>query len=151
MSELRDRILASREGRDRPAPLYVEEWGETVWIRILSAGDQEMMSESGGGSKFELPVRVMIRALVDEAGEPIFTEEDLPALMAEDFPVVFRVFAAVAKANGLTTAELDEAIARFPGRSGPAPDLPDSARAREDGRRDRADDEFAGAYGVGGV
>jgi hypothetical protein len=148
MSTPRERILASRAGRERLIELRVREWGETVWIRTLSAKDQAGMI---GGPEGELPVRVLIKALVDADGAPIFSEADLPALMDEQFPVIYRVFAAVAKANGLTTKELDEAIAKFQGGAGEAPALSHGAGDGENGRGSRGPDELEGVDRVGGI
>jgi hypothetical protein len=97
-------------------PLEVPEWGGEVYVRVLSAKDQAELSD--GVKPAEMPIRVLLHCLVDEAGEPILKEEDAEALAEEDFPVILRVFAFVAKLNGLSTKELDEAMESF----APAPD-----------------------------
>jgi hypothetical protein len=146
MSTPRERILASRAHRSSPIELAVPEWGETVWIRVLSARDQAAMADDG--DRGAMPVRILIKALIDADGAPIFSDADLEELLDEQFPVIFRVFSAVAKANGLTTKELDEAIAKFQGRAGAPADLPDGAGAGEDGGVDRGEHELSGAHGV---
>lgn len=115
MSLTREQILAARKDR-KPQRLEVPEWGGEVYIRVLSARDQAELSEDTKPT--EIPVKVILHCLVDEEGARIFTDDDMDALWAEDFPVIMRVFGAAAKLNGLSTAELDEAIASF----APAPD-----------------------------
>jgi len=120
VSTKRERIL-SRPNL-KPVPFYVEEWEETVYIRRLSLDDQDAMSEEGRSSA-DMTVAVLIAALVDDEGKPIFTAEDLPAIRAMPFVIVAKVFAQSAKLNGLTTKELDEAMASFETartRSGPS-------------------------------
>jgi hypothetical protein len=119
MSLTREQILAARSSR-KPIRLHVEEWGGEVYIRVLSAADQASMSN--GHPESEMPIRLLVKALVDEAGQPIFTDDDVPELSKEDFPVIFRVFAEVAKLNGLSTKELEEAMSSF----GPTPERRDS-------------------------
>lgn len=78
--------------------------------------DQVQLSE--GTKPAEMPVAVLISALVDENERPIFEPGDRDELAKEAFSVVLRVFSEVAKLNGLTTKELDEAMEAFgPARS----------------------------------
>jgi hypothetical protein len=107
----REQILARRNSR-KPVREEVPEWGGEVWIRVLSAADQVKIAEAGGEAALG-PARVLVAALVDEDGTRLFTDEDLPELMKEDFPVIMRLFQRAAKVNGLTSAELDEAMASF--------------------------------------
>jgi hypothetical protein len=107
----REQILARRNSH-KPVREWVPEWGGDVWIRVLSAADQVEIAEAGGQAALG-PARVLVAALVDEGGARLFTDEDLPELMKEDFPVIMRLFQRAAKVNGLTSAELDEAMASF--------------------------------------
>lgn len=111
MSLTRDQILASK-GNTKPVRLEVPEWGaEPVYIRVLSAKDQMELSE--GVKPAEMPVRVILHCLVDEHGKRILGDDDFDLLSDFPFPVVMRVFAAVAKLNGLSTKELEEAVESF--------------------------------------
>jgi hypothetical protein len=110
VSTKRERILA--RPNLKPVPLYVEEWEETVYIRRLSLDDQDALSQDGLSSA-DMTVSVLIAALVDDEGKPIFVAEDLEAIRAMPFVVVAKVFAKAANLNGLTTKELDEAMASF--------------------------------------
>jgi hypothetical protein len=110
MALTREQILASRKDR-KPVCLGVPEWGGEVYVRVLSAKDQGDLSE--GVKPSEIPIRVLLHCLVDEGGKPILNEDDAEALAEEDFPVIMRVFSFVAKQNGLSTKELEEAMENF--------------------------------------
>ena len=113
--DLRKRILAIQTDR-KPVPLDFDPWGAGIYIRVLSADEQAQLSE--GVEAKEMPKQVILHCLVDETGERIFTDEDADALGAFPFPEVMQVFGKVAKLNGLSTAELEEAMEHF----APAPD-----------------------------
>jgi hypothetical protein len=81
----------------------------------MSAADQAALSD--GIKPAELPVHVILHCLVDESGNRILADDDAEALFKEDFPVIMRVFGFVAKQNGLSTKELEEAMENF----GPSP------------------------------
>ena len=110
MSLTRDQILAARAAR-KPVRLTVDEWGGDVFIQVLSAADQASLSN--GHPEGEMPVRLLVKALVDDAGQQIFTDEDVPELSKEAFPVILKVFSEAAKVNGLSNKELDEAMLAF--------------------------------------
>lgn len=113
--EIRARVLALQTDR-KPTPLDYPEWGEDIYIRVLSADDQ--MALSNVDDENSMPMRVILHCLVNEDGERIFGDGDQAALGAFPFPEVMAVFGRVAKLNGLSTKELDEAMASF----APAPD-----------------------------
>lgn len=108
----REAILESRRNR-KPVRLEVPEWGGEVWVKVLSARDQASLAEAETDDPLDIPLRVIVRCIVDESGTPLFADDDREALSLEDAPVIMRVFGFAAKVNGLTTAELDEAMASF--------------------------------------
>lgn len=110
MSLTREQILASRKDR-KPVLLSVPEWGGDVYVRVLSAADQ--MALSDGVEPKDMAIRVILHCLVTEDGNQIFADDDAEELAKEDFPVIMRVFAFVAKLNGLSTKELEEAMESF--------------------------------------
>lgn len=109
MALTREQILAARSHR-KPIRLEVPEWGGEVFIRVLSV-EQQMQWEDVPDK--EMVMRVLTAALVNEDGAPIFEPDDWRELAKEDFPVIMRVFDEVAQVNGLTSKELDEAMALF--------------------------------------
>jgi hypothetical protein len=110
MSLTREEILASRADR-RPVPLEVAEWGGTIYLRQLTVTDQVALSENN--TPAEMPVAVLIACICDEKGTALFHQADKAELAQESFSIILRVFAEAAKLNGLSTAELDEAMASF--------------------------------------
>ena len=108
----KDQIFAARRDR-KPVRLTVPDWGGDVFVRVLKYDDQMRISEEGAGSDAEFPLRLIIAAVVDEDGAPIFEDGDLDRLMAEDFPVIMAVFREAGKVNGITSKELDEAVRDF--------------------------------------
>jgi hypothetical protein len=128
---LRDEILAGQSERRRAVPYDVEAWGVRVWIRPLSVADQRELAN--GHEAGDVPVLTLIHALVDENSNPIFTQDDLEALSSEPFRAVLEVFAEVARHNGLSTAELDEAMATFQGGPPAGPDISDGPGPGADG------------------
>lgn len=124
MGLTREQILAARRDR-KPHRYEVPEWGGEVYIRVLSAEDQMHLADNEGDPA-RTPIRVLLYALVDDTGERLFTDADFDELAGEDFPVVMRVFSEVAKLNGLSTKELDEAMEGF----AQAPDAASSSGSR---------------------
>src|SRR5262249_31168557 len=108
--ELRARILGLQRDR-KPVPLEVEEWGDGVYMRVLTAAEQADLPE--GTDPKDMPVRVILHCLVDAGGERIFADNDFEALEGFPFPEIMAVFAKVAKVNGLSSTELEEAVERF--------------------------------------
>lgn len=112
--EIRERTLALQANR-KPQPLDFPAWGDDIYIRVLSANDQMLLAE---GDDATMPLRIVLACLVTDEGERIFTDDDLSALGDFPFPEVMEVFGRVARLNGLSTVELDEAMESF----APAPD-----------------------------
>lgn len=108
--QIRRQILAAQHDR-RPVPLEVEEWGVTVYVKYITVDDQIELSEHN--TPQDMPIAVLLQCVTDENGERIFTEEDRTELSKEAFAVVLKVFVFAAKLNGLSTVELDAAMANF--------------------------------------
>lgn len=112
MGLTRDQIIAAIDARKAEVtPIEVPEWGGTVYARRLSVGDVEASGAYEAGSNST--VLMIITCLADEDGNRLFTEKDIASLTAAELPVIMRVFAEVAKINGLETDDLEEAIAVF--------------------------------------
>ena len=112
MSLTREQILAARHREDRkPVKVSVPEWGGDVYLRVMTVADQVALSEDVKPA--EMPVQVLLHCLVDEDGTRLFEDADAEALAEEDFPLVLRLFGEAAKLNGLTSKELEAAMAGF--------------------------------------
>lgn len=110
MTLTREQILAAQTER-RPTRLEVPEWGGEVYIRVLTFADQVALQDSIPAER--MPIHVLMHTVVDENGQRIFGDEDAEQLMTFEFPVILRIFAEAAKLNGLSTAELEAAMASF--------------------------------------
>jgi hypothetical protein len=110
MTLSREEIFAARKDR-KPVELVVPEWGGSVFVKHLTVADQvELQNHT---QPAEMPIAVLIACLVDENEEPIFSLSDTEELSKEAFPVVLKVFGFVAKLNGLSNAELEEAMSNL--------------------------------------
>lgn len=100
----------------------VPEWGEKVYIRKLSVGDQLELSR-GTEDAALLGVKVLLHSICDENGDRQLTDDDLPLLLEQDFTTLMPLLTESAKHNGMTEQELKDAIASFgktPGKDSPS-------------------------------
>ena len=111
MALSRAEVLAALDARQHAVdPIEVPEWGLTVYLRHLTAADLRAFEDSHG---VEFQIRVLIASLADEDGQLLFTEEDAAALAGAEFTVALRLFGIVAKANGLSNENLEDAMVAF--------------------------------------
>jgi hypothetical protein len=117
MALTRDEIIAAIAARKAEVDTVpVPEWGGDVFIRRLDANDLEatgLLDGGSGANAAKMAVQLMIICVAAEDGTPLFTEDDRDLLAGAEFPIVLRVFAEVAKINGLSNEELEEAMAAF--------------------------------------
>lgn len=89
--------------RMKPTPVEVPEWGGSVCVRPLTAGElDELQLTLGKEGKQDHNYRGRVVALCacDPDGNPLFTEADAPRIAALDAPPVNRVFEAAQRLNG---------------------------------------------------
>ena len=101
--------------------VQVPEWGGAVRVRALS-GDQRDAYEAAilidrddgkGGTTVDVR-RERLRAtlasmsIVDEAGQPMFTEQDIAALGKKSARALARVVEAAQRLSGLTKKDMEE-------------------------------------------
>ena len=88
----------------------VPEWGGDVGIRVISGAARDQLDMFLAGivdargnvvNVAGLRAKVCVLACCDEAGEPMFTEKDVPVLLAKNSLALDRVYRAAAKLNGL--------------------------------------------------
>lgn len=104
----RARIL---EADDRPMKeVVVPEWKGSVFVRMMSAGERDAFeaSQGRGDPHRDLRARLAVATVCDAEGRALFTAEDVPALTAKSGRALDRIFAAAAKHNGITAADVEE-------------------------------------------
>lgn len=116
----REDILAAIAARKAAVEeLEVPDWGGTVYLRRLSVEALRATGFlDGTGDPSEVPLRVLAASVTDEHGSPLFSMDDVKALAEAEFQTVIRVFTEAARINGLSSAELEEAVAAFNGAQG---------------------------------
>ena len=95
-------ILAAE---DRPTEeVEVPEWGgHTVRIARWSVATQWRVSRAAADdTRGQLLALVVALSLVDERGERLFSDEDLPTLMEKNFRALERIATAAMRWNGAT-------------------------------------------------
>lgn len=98
----RDEILAANDVEIHE--VEVPEWGGSVLVRPLTAGDASKLGD-------EATTAVLVAlSCVDEDGETLFTEDDIPALEKKSLAALKRVVEVVVEINGLTDEALQEAV-----------------------------------------
>lgn len=124
--------LLKREGildaKDLPHErVSVPEWGGDVLVRALTAEERDAYEAGcfvGEGrerrSNFaNLRARLLVLALVDEEGQPLFTPAAADALGQKSAAVVERLYDVAARLSGLRESDVEELLGNFkPGPGG---------------------------------
>lgn len=106
---LRDQIL---QASDLPREaITVPEWGGvTVYVRTMTAAERDLFDaslssgQSGQRDFGNVRARLLVLALVDEAGERLFADTDAAALGAKSSLALTRLFAVASRLNGIGQA-----------------------------------------------
>lgn len=120
MALTRDGILAADDVQKEKVP--VPEWGDEVIIRGLTGDELDAFQGSvrqfrptfdGKGMEAVLVqegmrAKLLVKCLVDEAGERLFTDQDAPALGAKNGAVIDRLYDVAARLSGLSDEEKAE-------------------------------------------
>jgi hypothetical protein len=85
----------------------VPEWGGSVCVRTFSAADRARF-ELGTDEVRDVRERLAAATICDEAGNLIFTAEDVEALGKKSGAALDRVFARARKLNRLSNKDLEE-------------------------------------------
>jgi hypothetical protein len=102
--------------------LEVPEWGVTVEIRSMTAGQRATLTE-GATSADKVDVsnmyaKTVIATVFDPTtGLPVFTEQDREAILSKNGAVIERLATKALGSSGLGEKAVDEAQARFPKES----------------------------------
>ena len=89
----------------------VPEWGGSVRVRTISGRERQRfqkMAQVDGETAEDFMEKLIVASACDEAGNPLFTVEDVKALSEKSAIPLERVFGEVARLNGLTQESRDE-------------------------------------------
>lgn len=111
----RDAILSAKDCELQP--VEVPEWGGTVYIQPLSGSERAewesyVVSMTHKGKPMpgaNLREVVLVKAIRDENGERMFTDEDIPALARKHGGVIDRLFDIASKSSGLDQKDIEVA------------------------------------------
>ena len=93
--------------------IKVPEWGGMVIVTCLSGKDlaawQDLHGEGikTGTEGLKVMTSLIVRCVVDDKGERLFSDADVDALMAKGAKILSRVFNAALKVNAVTRAEVE--------------------------------------------
>jgi hypothetical protein len=108
----REAILGARDRET--VEVAVPEWGGTVLVRGLSAGQKDdfelsVIGPLGGERNLaNLRARLCARCMVDADGQPLFGEVDVAALGERSAAAIERVFNAARRLSGMSDADVAE-------------------------------------------
>lgn len=107
---LREQILSAEEPSLKLAPVPVPEWGTSVYMKGWSGKEREQFEKEFGDMDDAGPnvrARVLVRVLMDEAGNRIFTDEDASALGDKLAGPLGRLFGKVMDLSGLRNESME--------------------------------------------
>lgn len=107
----RDDILAVDDAEIVPVP--VPEWGGTVWVRSMTAGERDALETRAYEMRMakEPPAAhalTVIFSACDKDGNLLFTEADLPALAKKRGKAMNRILAASQRLNFTSARDIEE-------------------------------------------
>ena len=95
----------------------VPEWGGDVWIAVLSGTERARFelgsSKIGDDQRPDIINKLgylLIEAIQDEQGNHLFTEEDIPRLVAKNSVVFMRLSDKAMTLNGLQSGDVEELV-----------------------------------------
>ena len=103
----------------------VPEWGGDVWIAVLPGTEREkfearIAEASGKMGITGVLAYLLIAAIRDDDGQPLFTEADIPQLAGKSGAVLMRLTEKAMKINGLLPADVEELAKNSPSGPGAA-------------------------------
>jgi len=106
MASLKEVILAAK---DRPVKaVEVPEWGTTVYVSRLSAGDRVALANLARDESLDLAAYAIL-FICDADGNRIFTADDQEALSNKSYEALERIVSEGMEFNGLGPDSIDEA------------------------------------------
>ena len=120
MTDLRGKIFSADDITKEL--LVVPEWGVSVEIRSMTAGQRATLTE-GATSADKVDVsnmyaKTVIATVFDpETGLPVFTDQDREAILSKNGAVIERLATKALGSSGLGEKAVEESQARFPQES----------------------------------
>ena len=98
---------------DHEIPVTFEPQGRTVRVAAVSAGARDAFELSlqdipEKERRKDFRARLVVMSCIDEAGKPLFTVDDIPALSALDAAAIDPVVEVAMRINGLSQKDRDE-------------------------------------------
>jgi len=92
----------------------VPEWGGAVKVQEMSGALRIRWENAVAGLGADAGLKILgalvVCSVVDESGEPLFTDADIDALGKKSAAALTRVYNAATKVSGLRPADLDNAV-----------------------------------------
>lgn len=90
-------------------PVEVPEWGGTVYLRTLTAGELLALNatahEDASTPSPPMIARLLVACLCDESGKRLLTDADAAALESKPAPILYRLYRVAGRLNGLDAVE----------------------------------------------
>jgi hypothetical protein len=98
---------------DRPVQeLEVPEWGGTIRIMAMMAQERDRLEaasiEEGGDKFLNFRSKVVVASVVDEAGELLFTHDDIEALSKKSAAAISAVAQACMDLSGFGSKDVED-------------------------------------------
>jgi hypothetical protein len=94
----------------------VPEWGGTLLVRTMTGAQRARWEDAwsrwqknAGGDSGDFYAMLMVHALVNPDGSPMFTEGDIPALSAKSGKVLHQLYRDMARVNGIGAEAVEQA------------------------------------------
>jgi hypothetical protein len=105
----RDAILACNDRKS--VAVEIPEWGGTVYVRVMSGADRDQFDAlvtKDGVTRSEITSLLARLCIADEAGAPLFRDEDIAVLAQKSAAVLDRIFDVATKLNATSGEAIDE-------------------------------------------
>lgn len=104
---MRDLILSADDLKREP--LEVPEWGVTIFVRVMSGSERDRFEAAHlKAPEKDFRARLAVACVCDEAGAPVFTADDVPALGAKSSAALTRISEVAARLNRMGKEDYDE-------------------------------------------
>jgi len=117
MSMTRDEILGAADLPTEDVP--VPEWEATVRIGTMTGLQRDAWRDAntlpnGKADIHNYRAKLLVRVIVDAAGERVFADDDAEALGAKNANVLDSLYNIAARMNGLTDKDVEDAAKNLP-------------------------------------